>query len=208
MKKEIKIVVPNDYSAISLRKYLQLQRDLEVYKDDTDAVTATLFYHLCDVEPGLMSKLDTETFMKIREQLFSFVAKSDFELKKFVTINGIEYGFEPNLSQMEYGAYVDIAKYKELKINEDWKKIMAILYRPVTKKLSKMYEIEAYTGKEESEHWNDVNMEVHFGALFFFINLSKDLLNSTLNSLTETPLEIPHNIKSILEKSGEVISQL
>lgn len=207
MKKEITIVVPNDYSAITLRKYLRLQKDLEIYKDDEDAVTATLFYHLCNVEPGIMSKIDAETFIKIKEQLYSFLAKDDFKLERFVTINGVEYGFEPNLSQMAYGAYVDIAKYKELKIDNNWHKIMAILYRPVTKKVGKLYEIEEYTGKEDADIWKEVNMNVHFGTLFFFINLSKDLLSFTLKSLKEGT-EISPNIKSILETSGEVISQL
>ena len=32
MKKEITIEVPNDYSAITLRKYLKMSRDLETFK--------------------------------------------------------------------------------------------------------------------------------------------------------------------------------
>ena len=108
---------------------------------------------------------------------------------------------------MAYGAYVDISKYEKLDIDEDWKKIMSILYRPVTKKIGKLYEIQPYTGDEENEHWNDVNMEVHFGALFFFINLSKVLLNITLKSLTQEEGIAP-NIKSILVESGEIISRL
>jgi len=34
MKKEIDIVIPTDYSAVSLKKYLKIQEDLETYKDD------------------------------------------------------------------------------------------------------------------------------------------------------------------------------
>ena len=32
MKKEIDIVIPTDYSAVSLKKYLKIQEDLETYK--------------------------------------------------------------------------------------------------------------------------------------------------------------------------------
>ena len=208
MKKEITIEVPNDYSAITLRKYLKMSRDLETFKGDMEATTAALFYHLCHIEPEMMKKIDTETFIKIKEQLFGFVGKNDFQLIPFVTIDGVEYGFEPNLSQMAYGAYVDITKFGDLKINDDWAKVMAILYRPITKRIGKhLYSIEEYTGKENPNVWYDVNMDVHFGALFFFINLSKDLLNSTLKSLTEME-EMPDNIKSILEKSGALINRL
>jgi hypothetical protein len=207
MKQILEINVPNDYSAITLTKFLKLQKDLKVYGDDEEAKLATLFYHLCGVEPGVMTKIDTATFIKIKEQLISFIARETFELQPFVTINGIEYGFEPNLSEIAYGAYVDISKYDELNINENWEKIMAILYRPVKKKIGKLYEIEQYTGNEPSEHWREVKMEIHFGALFFFINLSKVLLRNTLKSLIQTQPEIPANIKSILAASGELINQ-
>ena len=207
MKQILEINVPNDYSAITLTKFLQLQKDLKVYGDDEEAKLATLFYHLCGVEPGVMTKIDTATFIKIKEQLLSFIARESFDLKPFVNINGVEYGFEPNLSEIAYGAYVDISKYDELNINENWEKIMAILYRPVKKKIGKLYEIEQYTGNEPSEHWREVSMEIHFGTLFFFINLSKVLLKNTLKSLIQNHQEIPPNIKSILAASGALINQ-
>ena len=207
MKQILEINVPNDYSAITLTKFLQLQKDLKVYGDDEEAKLATLFYHLCGVEPGVMTKIDTATFIKIKEQLLSFIARETFELQPFVNINGVEYGFEPNLSEIAYGAYVDISKYDELNINENWEKIMAILYRPVKKKIGKLYEIEQYTGNEPSEHWREVSMEIHFGTLFFFINLSKVLLKNTLKSLIQNHQEIPPNIKSILAASGALINQ-
>ena len=71
MKQILEIQVPNDYSAITLTKFLKLQKDLKVYGDDEEAKLATLFYHLCGVEPGVMTKIDTATFIKIKEQLLA-----------------------------------------------------------------------------------------------------------------------------------------
>jgi len=69
------------------------------------------------------------------------------------------------------------------------------------------YEIAPYNTKNvDWKMWEDVGMDVHFGALFFFVRLSIDLLNSTLKSLTESP-EIHPNIKSILARSGQLIQQ-
>jgi hypothetical protein len=208
MKQVLEIKVPNDYSAITLTKFLQMQKDLKMYEDDEEAKLATLFYHLCGIEPSTMQKIDTATFTQIKEQLLSFVAQEKFDLIPFVNINGVKYGFEPNLSEIAYGAYVDISKYDELNINENWEKIMSILYRPVTKEIGRLYELAPYTGKEPSEHWRDINMDVHFGALFFFINLSKALSRNILKSLIQNHQEIPANIKSILEKSGDLINRL
>jgi hypothetical protein len=206
MKKEIQITVPSNYKAITLRKYLELHKDLELYKEDHEATTAALFYHLCGMTPEIVNAIDTETYNKIKEELFSFLSNNEYPLYRTFKIGDVEYGFEPNLSQMAYGAYLDISKYNELTINEDWAKVMSILYRKVSSKQGALYDIEPYTGREDHTIFYNVDMEVHFGALFFFINLSKDLLKDTLNSLKDHP-EIPHNIKSILERSGEDILQ-
>ena len=69
MKQELTIKVPKDYSAITLTKYLKLYKDLELYKDIPEALTATLFWHLCDLEPATLNKIDVDTFVKIKEQL-------------------------------------------------------------------------------------------------------------------------------------------
>lgn len=206
MKKELKITVPNDYSAITLRKYLEMHKDMEAYKDDEEAVHAILFYHLCQIEADLLNKIDNETYNDIKNQLFSFLGNHEQPLKRIVVLNGKEYGFEPNLSEMAYGAYVDISKYDTFTIDENWAKIMSILYRPITKQVGALYEIEPYAGKIDDELWLEAGMDVHFGAYFFFINLSRDLGKDTLKSLMEME-EMPLNIKSILEESGELINQ-
>jgi hypothetical protein len=124
-------------------------------------------------------------------------------MQKFVTIDGVEYGFEPNLSQMTYGAYVDISKFETFNIDKNWQKIMNILYRPVVRKKGDMYSIKPYIPNDDDSKWLDVGMHVHFGALFFFVHLSTDLLSSILKSTME--MELPHNIKQILARSGEVM---
>jgi hypothetical protein len=123
-----------------------------------------------------------------------------------VTIDGVEYGFEPNLSQMQYGAYLDITRNDTITIDENWAKIMSILYRPVVRKKGEMYEIERYDGKIDAEKWLDVGMDIHFGTLFFFLYLSLDLARGIAKS---TKVEgLPQNMQLILERSGEVIHQL
>ena len=208
MKKEIKIEVPNDYSAITLRKYLELLSDLKTYEDDEEAKEAAMFWHLCGIDAYTLQNIDKSLLDKIKEQLYSFLNKTDYPLHRTVKIGEVEYGFEPNLSQMSYGAYIDISKYNSVSIDENWAKIMSILYRPVTKKMGALYDIQAYSGKIEEELFLDVPMSVHFGTYFFFIYISRELMSVILNSSMQMDTaEIPHNIKSILAKSGELINQ-
>ena len=206
MVTEIEIKIPTSYSDITLNKWLKLQKDIESYKDDEEAVGAVTMYHLCGVDASYLKSIPVETYNLIRDELNSFLSDLELPLKRFVTIDNVEYGFEPNLSNMTYGAYSDITKFKTLEINDDWAKIMNILYRPIKHKKGEMYSIEPYRGDDKSDKWLDIPMDVHFGALFFLLNLQIDLLNFTMNFLKEE--EIPHNIKQILARSGQIMQPL
>ena len=205
MKKNIKVEVPTSWESITLRKYLDLQKDLENYSDNEEAQTAAMFHHLCGLDPTWVTKLSIESYNTLRIKLLDLVQPKDVPLTKFVNIEGVEFGFEPNLSTMTYGAYSDISSFETIQIDKTWAKVMNILYRPVTLKSGKLYNIESYEPNDDWERWLDVSMEVHFGAWFFFINLQKDLLNAILKYTKE--MELPPNIKSILERSGKIIHQ-
>lgn len=201
MKQEIEIVVPTRWSAITLKKYLQLKKDIEAYKDDDNAVWAVMFYHLCGVDAHTLKKIDVQTYTQMQRDLAGFMEKVEYPLQQFVTIDGKEYGFEPNLSQMPYGAYVDLGKYETSEIDHNWAQAMSILYRPVKRKIGASYEIEGYNGLGDWEKFLNVDMEVHFGAIGFFTNLLQDCQKSILKYLKEA--EIPTNILTILERNGE-----
>ena len=127
MIKEIEIKVPTDWTGISLKKYLELQTDLETYKDDDAAVTAIMLYHLCGLDLKYLNAIPVETYSEIRDTLALFTNGIEIPLKRVINIDGIEYGFEPNLSKMAYGAYVDISKYQTMAIDKNWANIMSSL---------------------------------------------------------------------------------
>ncbi len=213
MKKEIEIVVPTDYSAVSLKKYLKIQEDLETYKDDKEAQDAFLLYNIIGLTPEVIIKLDSDTITSIKDDLYKFLGKTDFELQKFVTIDGVKYGFEPNLSKMAYGAYLDLSSYQNIALDKNWASIMNILYRPVTKTKGALYSIEPYSNdkQDNTNKWLDVNMDIHFGCFFFFNRILKELTKDTLKSLREEALEDPAvnpHTKRILQESGALINRL
>jgi hypothetical protein len=203
MVQELTINIPQSYEDITLKKWLALQTEMENYKDDEEAVTAIIFYHLCGLDPMQLKGLSLDDYTMIKKDIEEFIGKTELPLQKFVTIDGVEYGFEPNLSQMTYGAYVDITKFETFTIDKNWQKIMNILYRPIERKKGDMYSIKSYIPNEDDDKWLDVGMHVHFGALFFFVHLSNDLLSSILKSTME--MELPHNIKQILVRSGKAM---
>ena len=202
----IELTVPKDWSAVTLEKYLALQRDVKVYGEDQEGYIACLMHHLAGLSPQYINQIDTETFIAIKNDLIGFMGTTELPLQRIIDINGVKYGFEPNLSKMAYGAYLDITKYDTFTIDDNWAKIMAILYRPITTKVGELYNIKAYTGMESEEPFLKLGMDIHFGALFFFVHLLKVLPNSILKSLKDSE-NLPHSIKSILAASGKVMEQ-
>ena len=205
MAQELTLNIPTSYEDITLKKWLELQKEMENYSDNEDAVNALILYHLCGLPVEYISGLDFKSYGLIIAELNKFLSKTDLPLQRFVIIDGIEYGFEPNLSEITYGTFVDISKFDAFTIDNNWSKIMNILYRPVIKKQGDMYQIKPYVPDENHSKWLNIGMDIHFGALFFFVHLSTDLLSSILKSTME--MELPLNIKSILEKSGNLIHQ-
>ena len=204
--KELELKVPTSYGDIPLKKWLELQKDLEAYKDDDKAVVALMFLHLCGLDPKYLKSIQLDDYILIKNELEAFMTNTDLPLQRIIRIGDREFGFEPNLSQMSYGAYADVTKYKEFTINDDWAHIMSVLYRPIVHKKGESYEIETYKAEDNSALFLEVGMDIHFGCLFFFVHLLMDLLNATLNSLTEK--DINPNMKQILERNGHHIQRL
>lgn len=206
MVKQLEIKIPTSYADINLKKWLVLQNELKSYEDNEEATVALLLSHLCNLPAEYLKGLNVDDYNMIKGELGSFLMNQELPLERFITIDGVEYGFEPNLGEMSYGAYSDITKFQTIQIDENWTKIMSILYRPVDKKVGKYYSIKPYTGDVDPTIFDDVPMHIHFGALFFLYNLLTDLLSATLKSSMEQ--ELPPNIKPILQRSGVHMLQL
>jgi hypothetical protein len=206
MVKELELKIPTSYADITLKKWLVLQNELKSYNDDEEATVALLLSHLCNLPVEYHKGLSVDDYIMIKTELNAFLMNHDLPLQRFITIDGVEYGFEPNLSEISYGAYLDITKFKDIQIDENWSKIMSILYRPIEQKSGKYYSIKPYTSLEDKTVFDNVAMDIHFGTLFFLYNLLTDLLKDILKSTME--MDLPPNIKPILQRSGQHILQL
>lgn len=207
MQKEITLTVPTDWDGVSLKKYLNLQKELKNYEDDDEAKFAVLLSVLCGLPVEYISGLSITDYNDLKIELTSFLGKTEYPLQRIVKWKGKEYGFEPNLSQMAYGSYLDIVKHDSLTIDEKWAKVMNILYREVESNIMGSYTLKPYTTSvDNSNEMLEWGMDIHFGAYFFFTLLLTDLVNCIPNFLKEAA-KYPH-LQQTLQKSGVTISQL
>ena len=198
-KVELQISCPKSWRGITLRQYLDWQSALEQYKEAGDE-TVTLAV-LCGIPPEHITQLPIDVLQSLRNGL-SFLTDTQLPLKKIIELGGKEWGFEPNLANMGYGAFIDLTKSGDWNIDEKWPDKMNILYRPVVKKAGALYEIATYGSDYEKPDWMSVTMDIHWGAYFFFINISTALLKDILSSTMETP-EVQKVLDS--QKNGEAI---
>ncbi len=203
---KLRLEIPQGWEDIKLKDYLELQAELKNYSDDEEAMTAMLFNKLCGLDVQLLPHISIKDYESLKSELAGFMNNVEMPLQRFIQIEGVEYGFEPNLSKMAYGAFLDITQWDTLTIDKNWAKVMSVLYRPVLKKDKVHYSIQPYEGTDNTDKFLELGMHIHFGALFFFVRLLTDLLNGILNSLMGME-DLPPQLKPILEKSGKVMHQ-
>ena len=208
MKHSIEIIMPESWADISLRQYLDLSKELDNYIDDEEAQTAILLYKLCGIEPAVLNNISKESYNVLKNDLSKFMNITETPLQRIIKINGIDYGFEPNLSKISYGAYSDISRYDTIQIDDNWAKIMSILYRPIIKTNTGNYSIKAYDGIIDDEMFLNVGMDIHFGSLFFFVILLINLQASILNYSMETVKEDLPAIYNIISQKNGGLTQL
>ena len=116
---------------------------------------------------------------------------------------GKKFGFIPKLDDITYGENKDITNY----IN-DWgnmHKAMAVLFRPIEKKLSNQYIIEDYEGSHVySDIMKDMPLSVALGSMVFFYNLTNELLSYIPNYL-QNEINKEQMTEVVSQESGEVI---
>jgi hypothetical protein len=179
----LKIEIPTEIKDITLGKYQEFVLTSKDEKDE-NKLQLNILKTFCNVDAKNAENMkleDTNKLSKIITSLFT----DKYDLIKTFKLDGVEFGFVPNLDDMTLGEYIDLDSYM-LDI-EDLHRAMAVLYRPIIKKrkswLSKkeeQYKIESYMGSDKwADRMKDIPVDIALGVQFFFSNLRKELLKNT-----------------------------
>ena len=170
--KEFKLI--NSWSDVTLSTWLQLI-DFET-GTKTEEATETIAA-LSDIPKKLIKELALSDVAVIMSKIGELQAKQDTTLKRIIEINGVEYGFHPDLDKITLGEYADIEQFIKNGIDKNLPELMAILYRPVKLKKNKIYIIDPYDGDimMRTEEMKQMSAEQVQSALVFFYTLGKVL---------------------------------
>jgi len=185
--KEFKLI--NSWSDVTLSTWLQLI-DFET-GTKTEEATETIAA-LSDIPKKLIKELSLSDVAVIMSKVGELQSKQDTKLKRIIEINGVEYGFHPDLDSISLGEYADIEQFIKNGIETNLPELMAVLYRPIKLKKNDIYIIDSYDGdiRLRAEEMKQMSAEQVQSALVFFYTLGKVLseilLSFSIQRLKET----------------------
>jgi len=200
---KVKLTIPTELKEIKLKDYI---RFMNVVKGSNDAefINQKMVECFCGIDLKEVAKISlsdldnlVEHFNKLFEQKTRFINR--------FTLNGVEFGFIPNLDKITNGEYMDIDS--NISDVNNYHILMGIMYRPITNKFKDRYQIEPYEANEEYfELMKDLTLDIVLPALVFFYHLGIELLRVLPRFLEEeaNKMNTAKNINS--EKSGDGIN--
>ena len=214
-KIELDISIPNDLSGITVQQYQEYAKLWEDNKEveDYEFINKKTLEIFCGLDLKESYKIPINTFDSILSHINDCFNEDKPFINRFKMTDSegitVEFGFEPSLDKISYGAFKDAENY--MKDVKDLHRLMAVLYRPVIKDISNKYHyrVADYEGSDKfSEVMKDAPVNVALGMQVFFYRLGTKLSKYTMDSLMEqAKLTTNKEGKQLLEENGEIISR-
>ena len=198
----ITVNVPTSLSEITLGQY---QNFIKISENNPEGnfLDAKMIEIFCGIPLSESYKLKMHSVAAIIDILTEMLESKPKHVQRF-KMNGVEYGFIPDLNEMSLGEYVDLdnnaSKWEMMHI------AMNVLYRPI--KVSKLgkYSIEDYS-VSNPEKMKDMPLDAAIASLFFFYHLGMELSRDTILSLDKQQQMEIYQGQQTLEGSGVGINQ-
>ena len=192
---QLEVSIPSTLKEVKLKDY----QDFLLIENPSNDDLLKCILNINTKELGKIKDKDVDYLINHINKLF----EQEHKYIPTFNLNGVAYGFIPNLDEITYGENKDVTSY----INEwgNMHKAMAVLFRPLKQKQGHKYLIEEYEGSHKySEVMKEMPLSVVLGAMVFFYNLTNELLNY-IPSYLEKELTKEQTKGQISQESGEAI---
>ncbi len=199
---KIEINVPTSLSEITLGQY---QKFLKIAEENPEGsfLNAKMIEIFCGIPLSDSYKLKMSSVNAIIDIITELLNESPKRVERFV-MDGVEYGFIPDLDEMSLGEYVDLdgnaSSWDNMHI------AMNVLYRRVKIKKSGKYSIVDYTVDNPTK-MKDMPLDAAIGSLFFFYNLGMELSKHTILSSNNLEEMEEYQDQLTSQTNGDGISQ-
>ena len=178
MKKTIEIKIPTDWTDVSIERYVKYNHAMKELEDERQIIIKTISI-LCNISEHIVEVMKLKDLKKIQVNLQKLIGKPvNKNIINKIDINGVKYGFHPNLDELTMGEFVDVETYAK---ENDIAKMMSVLYRPINKEEGNRYNIEPYDFDKHSDNANQfqkLSINVGNAIAVFFWTLGKEQLKT------------------------------
>jgi hypothetical protein len=202
----MRVVIPTDLKEITLSQYKRYQKVVADNTDDETYICIQMVAIFCNIEVSDVMKLPALEFADIVKTISQTLDQSPTLTRTF-KMNGVNYGFIPNMERISLGehATIDTCMGKD----ELTELMLSVMYRPIKRKAGDYYEIEEFTGDESlALNFKDTPMHIVRGAMVFFWTLFSELLQTTLSSIPKMAQREKLNLEEVLQNAGDGINPL
>ena len=172
---EVKLVIPTSLNEITLGQYQEFSK-LDITKESE--VQSKMIEIFCKVPVEVVRSMKAKDITDICTIINNMFDVEHQMLNRF-DLNGVKYGFIPDLENMSFGEYVDLDTF--MGDNDNLHRAMNVLYRPIDLKQGVRYTLKEYD-PDINEEAKNYPLDACFGAMVFFYDLGKDLSTVILNS--------------------------
>lgn len=195
---KVKITIPTSLKEITLEQY-QKFISISEKNEEGNFLQLKMLEIFCNIPLSVASNMSLKDVNEITASINAMFA-AEYKLQTIFKLGNTNFGFIPNLDEISLGEFSDLDNYFG-KI-EKMHNAMAVLYRPITDKSKNKYLIEDYNGSiTYCDVMKFMPMDVVFGAMVFFYNLSNELLISSLDYLEKNP-----QVKALIDKHNSELS--
>ena len=177
---KVNLRIPTTLNDVTLKQYQEFAK-LESNLDKTNdaAIQLKIVEIFCNVPEIVVRNMKATDIAEVCE-IINTMFDAQHQLINRFTLNGVEYGFIPELDDMSFGEYMDLDTF--IGDNDNLHRALNVLFRPIEHKRGNRYKIKDYN-PDTSEDAKDFPLDAVLGAIVFFYNLGKDLSLVMMNSL-------------------------
>jgi len=177
---QVNLRIPTSLNEITLGQYQEFVKLEQELKDSTEvSIQLKMIEIFCSVPEAVVRSMKATDISEICE-IINTMFDTDSQLISKFTLNGVDYGFIPELDNMSFGEYMDLDTF--IGDNDNLHRALNVLFRPIKLNKGSRYIIENYE-PNDSEVAKDFPLDVVLGAIVFFYTLGKDLSIVMMNSL-------------------------
>jgi len=172
---KVKLSIPTTLNEITLGQYQEFSK-LDITKESE--VQSKMIEIFCKVPTNVVRSMKAKDITDICTIINNMFDVEHQMLNRF-DLNGVKYGFIPDLENMSFGEYVDLDTF--MGDNDNLHRAMNVLYRPIDLLQGQRYTLKEYD-PDINEEAKNYPLDACFGAMVFFYDLGKDLSTVILNS--------------------------